>query len=304
MKKFIITMATVAFLLTVTVFLKNEYGSIFSGDTYGIPAAIEMGEIDHLFIGSSMFRLGLDIHVLEENLDGTVYILSYNGNQPTFVAKELEYLLAHGVKIKNLYVDFYAFSAASVPRIYDKKIFLDTDLKFKIDVWNQLKKNDDTGWVTFYEMFVTANNEQILLYPIHNKIASAEFHNGGWLVTEEGDTEEHLNTLERTDINDVNVIQEKGYERIVEIAEENQMNILFLETPKYKKLLEETGEACYSKTLDQMKQIAERLEAPYVLSKELEFDHEKGENFSDLVHLSSVGKTNYTKALCDYWRNH
>ena len=124
MKKFIITMATVALILTVTIFLKNEYGSIFSGDTYGIPAAIEMEEIDHLFIGSSMFRLGLDIHVLEENLDGNVYILSYNGNQPTFVAKELEYLLDHGVKIKNLYVDFYAFSAASVPRIYDKIIHI------------------------------------------------------------------------------------------------------------------------------------------------------------------------------------
>lgn len=303
MKKFIITMATVALILTVTIFLKNEHGSIFSGDTYGIPAAIEMGEIDHLFIGSSMFRLGLDIHVLEENLDGNVYILSYNGNQPTFVAKELEYLLDHGVKIKNLYVDFYAFSAASVPRIYDKKIFLDTDLNFKIDVWNQLKKNDDTGWITFYEMFVTANNEQILLYPIHNKVASAEFHNGGWLVSEKGDTEEHLNTLERTDINDVNEIQKKGYEKIAEIAKENQMNLLFLETPKYKKLLEETGETCYSKTLEQMKDIVETLEAPYILSKELDFDHEKGENFSDLVHLSGVGKTNYTKALCAYLEN-
>ena len=90
MKKFIITMMAVGVITLLAVFMKNEYGSIFSGTTCGIPAAIEQKEIDHLFIGSSMFRLGLDIDVLEEKLDGNVYILSYNGNQPTFIAQELE----------------------------------------------------------------------------------------------------------------------------------------------------------------------------------------------------------------------
>ena len=44
-------------------------------------AAVKKKSVDHLFIGSSMFRQGLSIDVLEEMLEGEVYILSYNGNQ-------------------------------------------------------------------------------------------------------------------------------------------------------------------------------------------------------------------------------
>ena len=88
-----------------------------------MPALIKQEEVDHLFIGSSMFRQGLDIDALEENLDGSVYVLSYNGNQPVFMAKELEYLIDHGVKIKNLYIDFYAYTLTAVPWISDTKCF-------------------------------------------------------------------------------------------------------------------------------------------------------------------------------------
>lgn len=291
-------MAIVAAMAVLVIFMKNEYGSIFSGDTYGIPAVIEKGEIDHLFLGSSMFRLGLDIDVLEENLDGNVYILSYNGNQPTFIAQELAYLLEHKVKIKNLYVDFYAFSAASVPRIYDERIFLDTDLKFKMDVWKKLK--DNAGWLTFYEMFVTANNEQILTYSIHNKIASADFRNGGSLTYMEGRTIEELQEMERNGITKVNKIQAQGYREIYDLAQEHNINLLFLETPKYKKIREEVGKECYNVTLEDMKRIADDIGITYVLSDEVGFNHEDSECFNDLIHLSSKGKKVYTEKLCVY----
>ena len=175
MKKILITVASVVAAVALIVVLKNQYGSIFAGNTYGMPAVIEKGEVDHLFIGSSMFRQGLDIDVLEENLDGSVYILSYNGNQPIFMAKELEYMLERGLKVENLYIDFYAYTLTAVPWISDTKMFLDTDLSFKIDAWKTMAKYNDVSLNDFYEMFVTANNEQILTYPIHNKIASADF---------------------------------------------------------------------------------------------------------------------------------
>ena len=90
MKKILTTVAAVLVAVALLILLKNQYGSVFAGSTYGMPALLKQGEVDHLFIGSSMFRQGLDIDALEENLDGSVYILSYNGNQPVFMAKELE----------------------------------------------------------------------------------------------------------------------------------------------------------------------------------------------------------------------
>ena len=73
MKKILTTVAAVIVAVALVIVLKNQYGSIFTGNTYGMPKLIEQGTVDHLFIGSSMFRQGLDIDALEENLDGSVY---------------------------------------------------------------------------------------------------------------------------------------------------------------------------------------------------------------------------------------
>ena len=196
MKKILTTVAAVIVAVALIIVLKNQYGSIFAGNTYGMPTLIKQGEIDHLFIGSSMFRQGLDIDALEENLDGSVYILSYNGNQPVFMAKELEYMLERGLKVENLYIDFYAYTLTAIPWISDTKMFLDTDLSFKADSWKLMAEHNDVGLKDFYEMFVTANNEQILMYPINNAIVSSQFRNGGSLLNMAGQTKEHLDTLD------------------------------------------------------------------------------------------------------------
>ena len=188
--------AAVLLSATLIILLKNQYGSVFAGNTYGMPAAIKMGEIDHLFIGSSMFRQGMDIDVLEQKLDGSVYILSYNGNQPVFMAEELEYMLEHGVKIENLYIDFYAFTLTAVPWISDTKMFLDTDLAFKKEAWDIMAAHNDVKFSDFYEMFVTANNEQILMFPVNHAIVSSQFRNGGSLMSPAGQTKEHLDSLD------------------------------------------------------------------------------------------------------------
>ena len=136
------------------------------------------GEIDHLFIGSSMFRQGLSIDVLEEELEGSAYILSYNGNQPAFMAMELEYMLKERLKIQNLYIDLYPYTAAATPWLSDTKILLDTDLAFKIQAWKLMAQYNDVKFLDFYELFVTANNEQLLTYTLNNRLVSTQFRNG------------------------------------------------------------------------------------------------------------------------------
>lgn len=48
---------------------------------------------------------------LGENPDLTDYILACNGNRPALEYYKLKYLLDHNVKIENLYVDMYVYSA-------------------------------------------------------------------------------------------------------------------------------------------------------------------------------------------------
>ena len=104
-------------LVLAFLMIKNEYARCLPSGAYGMQPLIKNGKTEHLFIGSSMFRQGLDIHVLEEQLGDSVYLLSYNGNQPILMAMELAYLLEQGVEIGHLYVDLYGYTAASAPWI-------------------------------------------------------------------------------------------------------------------------------------------------------------------------------------------
>lgn len=303
MKKILTTVAAVLVAVALVIVLKNQYGSIFAGNTYGMPAVIEKGEIDHLFIGSSMFRQGLDIDALEENLDGDVYILSYNGNQPVFMAKELEYMLKRGLKVENLYIDFYAYTLTAVPWISDTKIFLDTDLSFKIDAWKTMAEHNDVSLKDFYEMFVTANNEQILMYPINNAIVSSQFRNGGSLLMMAGQSNEYLDTLDLGVRDGLFESQLAGYDKIVELAEEYDINLLFIETPKYEKLLSDTREGCYTELLDEMVSWAKKADATCLLAETFDFDYTDGANFQDLIHLSGQGRKTYCEMLAEYIGN-
>ncbi len=300
MKKMLGIISAVLLSVALLVVLKNQYGSIFAGNTYGIPAAVKQEKIDHLFIGSSMFRQGLDIDALEENLEGNVYILSYNGNQPVFMAKELEYVLKQGLQIENLYIDFYAYTLTAVPWISDTKMFLDTDLAFKADAWKLMAEHNDVTFNDFYEMFVTANNEQILMFPINNAIVSSQFRNGGSLMAPAGQTKEHLDTLDLGVREELFDSQLAGYERIVELAKEYDIELLFIETPKYEKLLKDTREGSYMELLTAMTDWAEKENAPYLLAESFAFDHADGANFQDLIHLSGAGRKTYCKMLAEY----
>ena len=303
MKKILATVAAVLVAVALVIVLKNQYGSIFAGNTYGMPALLEQEKIDHLFIGSSMFRQGLDIDALEENLDGTVYILSYNGNQPVFMAKELEYLLGQGLKIENLYIDFYAYTLTAVPWISDTKMFLDTDLAFKLDAWKTMAENNEVGLKDFYEMFVTANNEQIFMYPINNAIVSSQFRNGGSLLYMAGQTKDHLDSLDLGVREGLFKSQLAGYDRIAELAKEYDINLLFVETPKYEKLLTDTREGCYMDLLKEMVAWAEKVNAPFLLAESFDFDHTDGANFQDLIHLSGQGRKAYCEMLSQHIGN-
>lgn len=303
MKKILTTVAAVLVAVALVIVLKNQYGSIFAGNTYGMPALLEQEEIAHLFIGSSMFRQGLDIDALEENLDGSVYILSYNGNQPVFMAKELEYLLGQGLKIENLYIDFYAYTLTAVPWISDTKMFLDTDLAFKLDAWKTMAENNEVGLKDFYEMFVTANNEQIFMYPINNAIVSSQFRNGGSLLYMAGQTKDHLDTLDLGVRDGLFESQLAGYDRIAELAKEYDINLLFIETPKYEKLLTDTREGCYMDLLKEMIAWAEKVNAPFLLAESFDFDHTDGANFQDLIHLSGQGRKAYCEMLSQHIGN-
>ena len=283
--------------------IKNEYARFLPVSSYGMQAAIGKKSVDHLFIGSSMFRQGLSIDVLEEELEGSVYILSYNGNQPAFMAMELEYMLKEGLEVGTLYVDLYPYTAAATPWISDTKILLDTDLGSKIDAWELMAANNDTKFLDFYELFVTANNEQLLTYPIHNRLVSAQFRNGGNILTPGGQTKEHLDSLGMLGGREgIQETQMEGYKKILELAEDHGIRVCFIETPKYERMYQDADYmGLYEECTKEVRKLTEAdvKDTSLILAEELGFDFSEPACFQDLIHLSTEGRTLYTRLLCE-----
>ena len=304
--KRVLKTAAVAFIIALALILiKNEYARCLPASTYGMQAAIRKERVDNLFIGSSMFRQGLDIDVLEAELPGSSYILSYNGNQPALMALELQYLLENGLEIQNLYIDLYPYTAAADPWISDTKILLDTDLKFKAKAWRLMRNSTGVSFGDFYEFFVTANNEQLLTYPLNNKIVSSQFRDGGSLIQQPGKTREELYALGTLGSRDgVNRTQAEGYGKIVELAEDYGLNLWFLETPKYERMYADED---YQKLYTEALSIVQELQSGWsgdgsfaiLCAEELDFDISEAGGYQDLIHLSAEGRENYTALLCE-----
>ena len=304
MKRILQTGAIALTAALLLILVKNEYARLLPVSTYGMQAAIARGETSHLFIGSSMFRQGLDIGVLEEELPGSSYILSYNGNQPALMAMELRYMLEEGLAVENLYIDLYPYTAAADPWISDTKMLLDTDLDFKIEAWKLMSRDGKAGFSDFYEFFVTANNEQLLTYPVNNMLVSSQFRNGGSLLLQPGKSKEELDALGTLGSREgLQEAQTEGYRQIVRLAEEYGFNLYFLETPKYERMYQdpdylELYEACVEKIGELQEGFSGSGTFALICAEDLSFDSSEAENFQDLIHLSAQGREAYTRLLC------
>ena len=304
MKRILLTIAGALLAALLLVLVKNEYARLLPVSTYGMQAAIAQGETENLFIGSSMFRQGLSIDVLEEGLPGSSYILSYNGNQPALMAMELEYMLEEGLEVKSLYIDLYPYTAAADPWLSDTKLLLDTDLDFKLRAWELMRRSSGASFSDFYEFFVTANNEQLLTYPVNNALVSSQFRNGGTLLEQAGKTREELYALGTLGSRDgLNEAQVEGYRRLVALAEEYDLNLYFLETPKYERMYaDEDYLELYGLCLETVRGLEKEWSGKgsfrIICAEDLDFDSSDAGNFQDLIHLSAAGRTEYTRLLC------
>ena len=116
----------------------------------------------------------------------------------------------------------------------------------------------------------------------------------------DGQDAEYLDTLDLGVRDGLNEEQIKAYDRLVQIAKEHEIEVVFIETPKYEKLLTDTRKGSYSDLLADMVAWAEDAGVEYLLADTLEFNHSDGANFQDLIHLSGQGRKTFSEELIKY----
>lgn len=310
MKKAIGKMLLFFFFCIGILFLKNQYSYLLLNQaTYGMPALIKKGYVENLYMGSSMFRQGLDIDKLKEKQESN-YILTYNGNQPVMVQRQLEYVLDKGVEIKNLYIDMYVYSAWEAPEISDEKIFLEIDLKEKIKLWKILSGGNATI-TDFWRMFVSSNNELLLTWPMNYYILNSQFEDGGAKTKTAGRNAENLEKMQLLMVEgNINSKQKESIEEIIHICEENGIRLIFVETPKYQRI---SRDISYQKAMKEYVGLLEKYQVSMILTESTaqrlegnknniavySFFHEKADFFIDTIHLSYEGRKEFTNKLTE-----
>lgn len=273
--------------------IKNFVAYRLPGKSSGMQAAIQEKNIDYLFLGSSLFRQGIDINIALEETKGNCFILSYNGNQPVQMREELAMLLNHQVEIENIYVDLYVYSAALRPAISDKRFIWDMDTRGKINVFSEMVEHSEAGTKEFVDFFISANNEYFLFYPIFQLVGRNEFYKGGNLRETPGRTRNVLDHLETPgDRERIHEAQKQALIDIIAMCKEQGIHLTFLEIPKYYTLEQADY---YQRLQGELEQIIEGQE--YISASQVGFDNRNPENYQDLFHLSARGRREYTKQL-------
>lgn len=300
---------TVCFCLLILI-IKNQFTYLLlNHSTYGMPALIEQKQIDNLFIGSSMFRQGIDIHTLENKSACSNWILAYNGNQPVLEYFQLENLINHNMKIKNLYIDMYVYSAWEAPEINDEKLFLEIGISEKWKLWDIINTaSPGLKFEAFWRMFVSSNNELLLTWPINSIIINKQFHQGGTLINTSGASSDELAISSVPEISEEMHPTQKYYlKKLIQLAKEHSINIIFVETPKYQVV---GNDASYLSAMKMYADFLESEQVPFILTENTwssqyadngvsyyPFDIYDADYFMDSIHLSSLGRKTFTSAI-------
>ena len=303
----------IAAVIVCVIIISAKYfysGKLSAQIDKGICRAAQLKHVENLYIGSSMFRKGINLH--EDNSKS--FVINYNGLDPVLESLILEQLLRGGLKVENLYVDMYAFSAARPSWPGDLRLMFDSPAELKLKIWrNTMKDPRAEIFAATWELFGHAENGMFLLWPLYRKFAAARYDRGGYTLSNirPGRTLEEFARADPPSVErlSLDITQKSAIVKIVELCRENGVNVIFAETPKY------SGLNSNSEYLSLMKEYIELLndcDVKYIVSRSTadgtgaaveknayvyDFPYEDPALFEDYVHLSTEGSRKFMRVL-------
>lgn len=295
--------------VVVTLFVCGKYllfDIAMEDANYGIRAVSNKEKVSSLFIGSSMFRQGINT----AKLDNESFLLAYNGNQPALEFLQIQELLSQGANIKQLVIDMYPYSAASDLNVSDSRIFMDGDIKYTLHVFSLVKHVK--GYSYLMSMLLQANNDLFVTWGLTHRLINNRYHRGANTSENVGASKEYLENLD-TDfgggMNHLNETQKRGIKSIINYCKKYNIELVFIETPKYYRIHNNLNYLAMMKEYELLLTsynvnmiLCERTanamnikEGGNILT--YSFGHEDAFYFIDLIHLSSKGRDHFSSIL-------
>ncbi len=285
---------------------------LMKNSNYGI-TSLEQNGTDILFIGSSLFRQGIDTKNLSTGQKST-YLLAYNGFQPFAEYITLKEVFKH-TSIKCLVIDMDPYIVSREAKLSDARLFQDQSFGFIYELFSQIHKHGSADYYDLFEMIVQSNNETFFTWPLSYPFINERYYRGSKIGESASSTAEQLNNaeLDKNHESELSSIQISALENIIELCRENNVEVIFLEAPKYKRVYENGTYSNLMQTYLQFLQdkntriiisntTAEACSAPSYVEV-YEFDSSDASLFNDLNHISSAGRNTFTQTLMPFFNN-
>lgn len=296
MRKMIITALTALVIILAAAAFKNVYSCKIPIGNRGIRAAINEGDLNILFIGSSTFRSNLDIHELDEAFDERAYIISYGGNQ--YAANDIQYdeiKSRSDNKYRLMVFELDPLMLTEEVKLSDSRVIWDLSFDGKMALWKKLKNAGNTDFSIMYEYFVTSGMDDLITYPITERFYSTRYFKGAKTDDTPSSGKEFLEN-EKFDISDSVIIetQADAVRDVIEKCKKDGQNFVFLECPHYYRL---EDDPVYQEYHAYFLKLMNEYDAPYILAHDVDFDNHNPDYFEDMSHMSGEGRRIYTKEL-------
>lgn len=306
MKRIILIILSSLMLSGLFVLAKYAvFEKVMADANYGMRAVCKDKHVSSLFLGSSMFRQGIN----SLDIDSASFLLQYSANQPAFEAIQLEEMVAQGVEIKHLVMDMYAYSAVDKLQIYDRRMIMDGGLGYSWRLYDKMSEKENVGY--FLKMVFQENNEFFATLPISYRMINSRYARGASTVLREGSDRVTLEALPMVGHDSAAVTREQveGIMKIISICDAHSIDLLFVETPKYIRVHQDKQYlsimADYVRILSEMgvrmvmcESTLRNVHVPEEANIEsYVFENNKPELFYDLVHLSGEGRALFSGVL-------
>ena len=272
---------------------------------YGMRAICEEKEISSLYIGSSMFRQGINT----AKLDSASYLLAYNGNQPALEFLQIKELIDNGANIKRIVIDMYPYSAASELNVSDSRIFMDGNMGYTFDVFSLLKETK--GYSYLMNILLQANNDGFVTWPFTHSLINERYYRGANTSSNKGLTNEQLDNMDSTlgGLATLNEDQKYGIINIIDFCRNKNIELLFIETPKYIRIHNNDN---YIAMMKEYENLLDSHNVKMLLCNHTvsslnvsnnsniacySFENDNGANFIDLIHMSYKGRNEFSSLL-------
>ena len=296
MKKIILTLGAAVVIIIAAVAFKNAYSCEMPIRNRGIRDAVNTGDLDVLFIGSSTFRSNVDMPMMDKAYDGRVYDISYGGNQ--FVATAIQYdeiKRRSGNDYGLIVFELGPMMLTQKVALSDSRVIWDLSWEGKKALWKSMYEAGNTDFPMMYEYFVTSGMDDLITFPITEPFYGTRYYKGAKTDETVSPGREWLEN-EEFDISGEELVQAQA-DAVVDIINKcraDGQDFVFVESPCYHRLQEDP---VFRKYKDEFIKLLEENRAPYILASDVDFDTSDADNFEDMNHMSAAGRRAYTEEL-------